>query len=189
MSRRITCGAILAATVVLLIACQRQGRPVASKEEDTGGAPKYDVASDRHSTTGVTYISEVMPKPIGGPIDGKSAYEGKCAVCHQVTGQGLPGAFPPLVGSPYVTGDKTDRLASIMIYGLVGPIKVLGTTYAGAMTPQGAASDEELAAIATYVRSSWGNSASKVEPAVFAESRKKWAARGPFMIAELGEEP
>jgi mono/diheme cytochrome c family protein len=186
MSRRM----ILVLAVVIIAAltsCERKNRQLAEKSADAT-APKYSAVPDPHSTPGLSYVADVMPKPAGGPVDGKASFEGRCAVCHQVTGMGLPGAFPPLVGSPYVVGDKTDRMAAIMVYGLMGPIKVNGTTYASVMTPQGAASDDELAAIATYIRSAWGNSASKVEPAVFAEVRKKWGSRGPFAISELGEE-
>ena len=186
MSRRM----ILVLAVVIIAAltsCERKNRQLAEKSADAT-APKYSAVPDPHSTPGLSYVADVMPKPAGGPVDGKSAFEGRCAVCHQVNGMGLPGAFPPLVGSPYVVGDKTDRMAAIMVYGLMGPIIVNGTTYASVMTPQGAASDEELAAIATYIRSSWGNSAPKVEPAVFTEVRKKWGSRGPFAISELGEE-
>lgn len=180
---------VVLAGVLALAACERQGAPVAGKsKEDAGAEPQYKEAANPHSTPGLSYVAEVMPKPVGGPVDGKSAFEGRCAVCHQVTGLGLPGAFPPLAGSPYVTSDKTDRMASILLYGLMGPINVLGAQFAGVMTPQSAASDEELAAIATYIRSSWGNSAPKVEPSVFADARKKWGTRGPFMISELGEE-
>jgi len=65
----------------------------------------------------------------------------------------------------------------------------LGTTYASAMAGLGAQfNDEELAAIATYIRSSWSNSAGPVGAEVLAEMRKKWGTRGPFNIQELGEE-
>ena len=109
-----------------------------------------------------------------------------CAACHQVTGQGVPGAFPPLAPSEYVTGDNVERLAAIMIYGLMGPIEVNGVTYNSVMAPLGATlGDEELAAIGTYIRSNWGNSSSPVGADVFAGTRTKYGARGPFQITEF----
>jgi mono/diheme cytochrome c family protein len=101
---------------------------------------------------------------------------------------GVPNAFPPLVGSAYVVGDNLERLASIMLYGLIGPITVNGAEYNSVMTPFNHLSDDELAAIATHIRSSWGNSASAVEPQVFADQRARWGQRGQFRIEELGAE-
>ena len=122
-------------------------------------------------------------------LGGRRYFKTNCSACHQVTGAGIPGVFPPLDASAYVTGDNLDRLASIMIYGLVGPIKVNGQQYNSAMAGLGATlKDEELAKIATYIRGAWSNKAGEVEPSVFAAMRTKWGARGPFAITELGEE-
>ena len=138
-------------------------------------------------------VEEVLPQAPGktGPINGEALYQANCIACHQATGQGIPGAFPPLVNSPYVLSDNKDRMAAIMLYGLMGPINVLGTTYSGVMTAVGMTaklSNEELAGIANYVRTSWGNKADSVDPAVFESARTKYGARGPFNIQELGEE-
>lgn len=96
---------------------------------------------------------------------GKSSYEKGCVACHQVTGQGLPGAFPPLVGSEWVTGDKRKHI-EVIIKGLSGPITVKGQSFNGVMPAGGnlgtAITDEDVAAIATYERNSWGNKAEPV---------------------------
>lgn len=173
---------------VVLVACERDTRDYAGKAKIPNSGPEYKVTESISDMPGKTNIAEVAPKVAGGPLDGEALYATNCSACHQITGQGVPGAFPPLVGSPYVTGDKTDRMAAIMIYGLMGPINVMGTTYNSAMAPLGALPDEELAAIATYIRSAWGNSAGPVGPEVFKEARAKWGTRSMFQISELGEE-
>jgi mono/diheme cytochrome c family protein len=76
-----------------------------------------------------------------------------------------------------------------MLYGLMGPIHVNGNLYNNVMAPLGGTlKDDELAAIATYIRGAWSNKAAPVGPEVFAAQRTKWGARGMFQIAELGEE-
>ncbi len=93
---------------------------------------------------------------------GAAPYAQYCAVCHQTNGQGVPGTFPPLVGSPVVTGDP-HYLARVVLYGLQGRIVVGGQTYSSAMA--GLAknmSDAQIAQVLTYIRSSWGNAAPAV---------------------------
>jgi len=100
-------------------------------------------------------------------VQGKAIYarEGYCITCHQADGKGLPSSgFPPLAGASWVTG-KEDRLVKIILNGLQGPLTVNGKKYSGQvpMTPFGGMlSDEEVAAVATYVRNAFGNSASAV---------------------------
>jgi len=93
---------------------------------------------------------------------GASVFAADCASCHQINGEGSPGAFPPLAGNPVVTGDPA-KVIHIVKYGLSGPLQVAGKRYSGIMpawSPQ--ISDAEIAAAITYIRSSWGNSATPV---------------------------
>jgi len=123
-----------------------------------------------------------------GIADGSRIYVANCQACHQANGQGLPGVFPPLAGSPWVTGDPA-VLSQILLHGLTGPIEVLGTTYNGTMPAFGKnLRDEEIAAVAAYVRSQWGNSASGVDAEAVAKERAATAGRdGPWDGArELG---
>ena len=57
----------------------------------------------------------------GQAVDGKQVFAGNCVACHQATGLGLPGVFPPLDGSEWVTGDER-MLANILLHGISGPI-------------------------------------------------------------------
>ena len=89
---------------------------------------------------------------------GEKVYQANCQVCHQANGQGVQGAFPALAGSQ-VVASKPDQIA-IMLSGK------------NAMPSWSALSDVELAAVATYTKNSWGNSAGDVQPAEFRAARK-----------------
>ncbi len=119
------------------------------------------------------------------PVDGATVFAGTCAACHQASGLGSPGLFPPLAGSEYVTGDD-ERLVKIVLHGLGGPVTVKGATYNGAMPPWQQLSDAELAAVLTYVRSSWGNAGTPVTADEVARERAATAGRTtPWTIEEL----
>jgi mono/diheme cytochrome c family protein len=96
-----------------------------------------------------------------------------CQGCHQVNGAGVPGTYPPLAGSDWVHGG-TERIARVVIHGLVGPVTVKGGNYnfPGGMPPQGQLSDKELSYVLTYIRNSWGNQGSMVTPEMVAKVRE-----------------
>jgi mono/diheme cytochrome c family protein len=122
-----------------------------------------------------------------GPADGKKLYE-RCVACHQATGLGIPGAFPPLGGSEFVTG-KAEVPIAILIHGLQGEVTVKGTKYNGVMMSYGtgqAMTDQELADVVTYIRTNFGNKATPVTVKDVAAAKAKHAARKkPFTEAEL----
>lgn len=91
---------------------------------------------------------------------GGDLYAANCAACHQPTGAGLPPAFPALAGSKVVVGDAA-ALLEVLLKGRPGT----------AMAPFGHLSDADIAAIATHVRISWGNSAEAVTPEAVAAAR------------------
>lgn len=111
-------------------------------------------------------------------VDGARVFASICAACHQSTGMGLAGAFPPLDGSAWVTGDGF-RPAAIVLQGLQGEIEVLGKTYNGVMPGyRDQLSDAEIAAVVSYIRSSWSNDAPPVDTATVAAMREKLAGTG-----------
>ncbi len=114
--------------------------------------------------------------------------EAHCITCHQPDGKGLPAAqFPPIAGSEWVTGSE-ERLIKIVLHGLQGPIEVNGRKFAGQvpMTPFKMLSDDELAAVLTFVRNTFGNRASIVTPKAVATVRAKTAGQKTFYTpAEL----
>jgi mono/diheme cytochrome c family protein len=119
-----------------------------------------------------------------GP-DGKKVYASTCAACHQADGTGVPGTFPPVAESEWVTGEQED-LVRIILHGLTGPIEVNGEEYAGTMPPWGSLKDAEVAAVATYLRSNFGNKAPAVTPATVARIRAAAGKRQkPWTVKEL----
>ena len=97
---------------------------------------------------------------------GKRAYDTVCGVCHGPDGLGKPGQAPALAGSEWVNTKGFDRLTHIPLAGLNGPMQVGGKDWNLAMAPMGAVlSDADLAAVLTYIRSSWGNQAGAVTAA------------------------
>ena len=113
-------------------------------------------------------------------VDGGQIFAAKCVACHQATGLGMPGVFPPLAGSEWVLGsDKV--LVQIPLHGITGAVQVKGANYSGSMPVFNTLSDAEIAAVLTYVRSQWGNAAPTVSPATVAAGRKATQSRStPF---------
>lgn len=99
-------------------------------------------------------------------LDGKALYTANCQTCHQASGEGLQGAFPPLKGSPVVTGENLEMYVDIIMHGYdaraeYGVMPAVGTNMNF--------TEHEVAAIINYERSSWGNQGKKVS----AEEIKK----------------
>jgi mono/diheme cytochrome c family protein len=92
---------------------------------------------------------------------GKNVYKFQCLACHQLNGGGVPPLYPPLADNPRVNGDK-EALIKIILNGQSGEITVHGKTYNGVMASYRNLSDEDIAAVLSYVRSNFGNDASSV---------------------------
>jgi mono/diheme cytochrome c family protein len=119
---------------------------------------------------------------------GKRNYEQVCITCHQATGKGVEGVYPPLAGSEWVTGSP-ERVIRILLHGLKGPLTVEGKQFGAAAMPafgQVAGSgynwnDERIAAVLTYVRQEWGNKAEPITAEQVAAihtkegNRKEWS--------------
>lgn len=125
--------------------------------------------------------SELAGTKESGKVDGAVLFASLCVACHQASGQGLPGVFPPLADSEWVLG-KDSTAAAILLHGINGGMTVKGNTYNGVM-PGFAIQlgDEQIAAVLTYVRSQWGNSAAAVSAETVARTREEHKARtAPF---------
>jgi mono/diheme cytochrome c family protein len=107
---------------------------------------------------------------------GKAQYPLICGACHQPNGQGLDGLAPPLVEADWVTGSP-ERLARIVLQGVRGPLNVKGKVWELEMPPVNVLSDEEIAALLTYIRREWGHTASAITPAYIAKVRKETETR------------
>src|SRR4051794_15575167 len=150
-----------------------------------GGAPRAAKAGAA-GAAGATQTAELTPAERG-----KKIFSANCATCHQATGQGVAGQYPPLVGSEYVLGG-TRRLGMIVLKGLQGPVTVKGGQFGTAvMQPwDKTLNDAKIADVLTYIRQEWGNKAGPVSPAGVAALRKELASHtDSFVEADLKAVP
>ncbi len=91
---------------------------------------------------------------------GAKLFEESCSACHQSKGEGIPGAFPALAGNAFVVG-PADAVATTVLDGR-----------GGMPTFKEDLSDEQIASILTFVRSSWGNKAAPMDVATVKANRK-----------------
>jgi len=120
---------------------------------------------------------------------GRQVYSVACGQCHQNSGLGTPGQFPPLAGSEWVLADKPDRIIRIVLNGAQGEMEVLGKKFNNVMVPwRDALDDRKIAAVLTYIRTNpdWGHNASPVKLEEVAKIRKETADKGgPWTATEL----
>lgn len=123
-------------------------------------------------------VREQTEAALADPVTaGQRIYANNCASCHQGAGEGVPGAFPPLDGSEWVNGTP-ETLALILLHGMQGPVEVAGQTYNGMMPAwKDLLKDEEIAAVATFLRQLGSNSAPPVPLEVVAALRTRHADR------------
>jgi mono/diheme cytochrome c family protein len=140
-------------------------------------------------------LDNVQPST-GGAADlirkGRVVYGNVCSGCHQGSGMGAAGQFPPLVGSEWVLDEGPNRIIRIVLHGLQGPITVAGKPYNGAMVGFGPVlSDDDIAAVLTYIKNSkeWGQETGEmVTPEQVKAVREATAGRsnpwtGPEILA------
>jgi mono/diheme cytochrome c family protein len=126
----------------------------------------------------------------GGPSleRGRAVYDSVCGLCHNPDGKGRPSQAPPFVGSEWVLGSP-EHMIRIPLVGLSGVVEVHGQQYSGlpTMPAMGAAlSDDDLAAVISYIRQSWGNKASAVTAEQVKAIRAKVGSRTrPWTPEEL----
>jgi mono/diheme cytochrome c family protein len=94
---------------------------------------------------------------------GKGVYMQTCMACHQPTGLGIPGAFPPFDGSEWVVGD-TKRLVALVLKGYTGPITVKGVPFNNILIAVDTQfpilkENAKLADVLNYIRTAWSNKA------------------------------
>ncbi len=136
-----------------------------------GGAPR--VASRPGSGAASEQAAELTPAQKGAKI-----FSANCATCHQPTGLGVAGQYPPLAGSEIVNGGSR-RPVMIVLKGLQGPLTVKGQHYGSAvMQPwEKTLTDQKISEVLTYVRQEWGNTAGPISAEGVAAMRKELAGR------------
>ncbi|HIG29784.1 MAG TPA: c-type cytochrome [Verrucomicrobiales bacterium] len=140
---------------------------------------------------------KIIAKPTtgSGPVldpkvmaQGKQAYSTFCVACHVADGKGMPDGKPPLAGSDWVLAKEPNRIIRIVLNGMKGPMKVNDLDYGSQeMLPWKAMlDDEQIAAILTYVRNEWGNSAAPVTADQVQAIRTETSSRSnPWSEGEL----
>ncbi|SEG03460.1 c-type cytochrome [Flavobacterium urumqiense] len=139
---------------IAIIALVLQGFSTLSKDKNDGYITKKEAKKGVYSSAD----------------KGKSVYNQTCVACHQATGSGIPGAFPPLAKSDYLNKD-VNRAIKGVVKGLSGAITVNGKKFNGNMPAQ-ALSDAQIADALTYVYSNWGNNKTVVTTAMVKAQRK-----------------
>ena len=116
-----------------------------------------------------------------------------CQTCHGVDGNGVQSLAPPLKGSEWVQGN-IDKLSSIVLYGLTGPVEVSGKLYKspeinGDMPGIGSNDefgDQDIAQLLSFIRNAWGNKGAPVTDKDIQKIRKQYRDRQkPFTMEEL----
>ncbi len=93
------------------------------------------------------------PREVDMMALGQRVYVQNCQLCHQASGAGQAGVYPPVADSDWVQ-DNPERLIKVVLSGLEGQVTVNGATYNNAMTAFGRLSDQQVAAVLTYIRTS-----------------------------------
>ncbi len=102
---------------------------------------------------------------------GQALFAANCSACHQTTGEGIPGAFPPLKGNAAVDNPDPTLHIHTVLHGAQG-VTIGGVKYTSVMPPfAGQLGDADIADIVNYERSSWGNHSTHVTPAEVAAVR------------------
>ncbi|AEN73348.1 cytochrome c class I [Rhodothermus marinus SG0.5JP17-172] len=118
---------------------------------------------------------------------GRRVFQNYCATCHQPNGQGVPGIYPPLTPNEWIQGDK-GRLIRLVLHGAQGEMKVGGEVYNNVMTAHDFLTDEQIAAVLTFIRQNFGNQADPVTPEEVAAVRATSRQQGPWDPAVLWEQ-
>ncbi len=132
----------------------------------------------------LSQADEQRQKTVDPLVLGKRIYN-NCVSCHQGSGEGVAGQYPPLNQSEWVLGD--DRILSrILLAGLNGPIEVRGQNYNAQMPAWKQLSDRDIAAVLTYIRSAWDNKAPPVSEQTLASVRAETVGKsGGYTADEL----
>ncbi len=158
---------ITAISVLAAVVLSIYSQLAVQQEQAESGPPAAAVASSTTgTTTGPASGGGAASTTVAAAGPGAAVYSTNCSGCHGASGMGQAGVFPPLAKNDVVTGDK-GKVITILLKGLNNvPIVVNGSKYAGVMPAwKGTLKDADIAAVLTYIRSSWGNSAPAITEA------------------------
>lgn len=161
------------ALVAYLLSLKQAPLPGEAASGEAGSAAAAGTAGT--PTGGGAQAGPVTGAGAGGIAHGEALFAGNCAACHQASGEGLPGVFPPLKGNPAVNDTDATVHIHTVLYGAHG-VTIAGVKYSSVMPPFGPQlSDQDVADVIDYERGAWGNHGHPVS----AEDVEKVRARGP----------
>lgn len=131
--------------ILILISCK------SNTEENNQNGKEY-TSSDTSPNENKTHQSESYQR-------GKEVYNDFCITCHLGNGKGIPGSFPPLDDSNWLTEKRTESISAVK-HGLKGPITVNGKEYNSMMVDLGL-TNKEVADVMNYINNSWSNNVKK----------------------------
>ncbi len=133
------------------------------KGENSSNNHPRDVESSEKSSS----LDDAQPVVETHP--GKAVYQKYCLTCHQPDGSGVPGMFPPLSPNEWIADQ--DKMIELMLNGQSGEITVNGQIYNNLMPTHDFLSDQEIADVISYVRSSFGNDLEPISKEEVAAAR------------------
>ncbi len=184
--------AVDSAALIQTVLNGRTGPITVNGTQYGGNMPSWRELSDAEIAAVLTYVrsawrnsapavstDQVQAARAPVAMSGAALFAAHCATCHQSLGQGTD-AFPPLAANPVVTAADPSAMIAVVVNGRTGPLAVNGKTYNGTMpTWKGQLSYADIASVATYVRSAWGNNASGV-------TEEQVAAAGTPVSVQVG---
>ncbi|HET7306623.1 MAG TPA: multicopper oxidase domain-containing protein [Gammaproteobacteria bacterium] len=157
-----------------IFAVHQPGATLPAATPDISNAPALPAAG---KPAGSAKASEPSGPYKFDAATGASLYTANCSACHQASGAGLPGAFPPLKGNPAVLNPDPTKHIDVVLHGLHDE-KIDGVMYPSTMPPFGGLlSDREIADIINHERSSWGNQSKPITPDQVKAMRAKGAEK------------
>ena len=127
-------------------------------------------------------VAAISPTPAVSASDprmaaGGAIYLDQCTACHGPDGKGVPYLFPSLAGSPNVRSTDPASLIRVLIEGARSVATAGEPTGPGMPSFAWKLSDDQAAAVLTYIRNSWGNSAPAVSAAEVGKARRTFVER------------
>ncbi len=180
LSRRPWILGVTALSLVLAIGLSLySGLAVQKEQAESGGGAPAAAAAEASNTLGTGSSAGAQANTTGGgtqvaaaSVHGASVFSANCSSCHGAAGAGQAGVFPALAGNKDVQAADPKGIEHTLLYGLQGK-KINGVAYAAQMPAwKGNLSNDDIAAVITYIRSSWGNKASAVTAADLATITK-----------------
>jgi mono/diheme cytochrome c family protein len=118
-----------------------------------------------------------LPKENPQMVAGEAIYRDQCAACHQIDGKGVARLFPSLAESSIARSDDPTSMLRLVLAGRRSAATKDEPTGPGMPSFAWQLNDQQVAAVATYVRNHWANPAPAVSASTVAKQRAQLANR------------